>query len=165
MRKATVTCIAVLGISIAVLAIIYRVASSESEQKDPIVTTDGTTMNKKDLSRIIVETSLTFDSGTELLAHGDGGGRLGGYYEWVLFSPAEIMMPKMIIPSGPAYLALPIGDSTDLIQSRIPWYSLPKGRKVLGSSWETSYGEYRGTVLQTAKGDFCIVMQLRRKPI
>lgn len=98
-----------------------------------------------------------YASEVRLLHHGDGGGRDAsyGFYEWTVFSPTEVVLPKMkeaYITKG--YLDLPLEDSIRLLKVTAKGEDFSDALQSISSNWETNGFGFSATLVRTKHGDY-----------
>lgn len=145
------------GSVVGVFVLGFLAACTNSDCRSPSVQNgDGAIAN--------VERQLGIDlpRGAQVL-HEGGSGREGeSYYEWVIYSPTPIEMPKMKLSGRPGYLELPVLDSVALVESRIS-ATLPEAQAALASDWTHAGRAYDATLVRTCEGDYMIVMSFAQE--
>lgn len=114
------------------------------------------------LKALEIKTGLTFPTNTALVSAGDGGGREAShqFYEWAVFSPTQITLPKTVAPGVQDYLKLPLKDTTDYVQSRMR-QQIMGPQAAFSTEWKTNGFGFSATVVRGAKGDFLVITQGR----
>jgi len=100
---------------------------------------------------------ISFAAEVRLLNHGDGGGRDAsyGFYNWTVFSPSQLVLPKMketYIEKG--YLSLPLEDSIRLLKVTAKGEDFSDAIQAISSSWETNGYGFGATLVRTKHGDY-----------
>ncbi len=113
------------------------------------------------LLEIQAQSGLNLPSTAQILAADDGGGRVGGYFEWVIYSasPREVAIP----PPGTNTGACVTNTTAVAVKAveRIAKKRIPDAFIAFSSNWESNGLEFQATVVKTPNGDY---LYLRRFP-
>ncbi|NLN03170.1 MAG: hypothetical protein GX174_14905 [Lentisphaerae bacterium] len=111
------------------------------------------------------QTALDLPPDVVILSADDGGGRDPNYnyYEWVLFSPSSITLPKMQLPGGVTnYLDLQLDTTVPLIESRLKGRKLTQPRSTLSTEWVVNEAKFEADLVEAKDGVYVIIMRFRK---
>jgi hypothetical protein len=114
------------------------------------------------LLQIEAESGLSLSQGAQLLSSGDGGGRVPGYYQWLLFASAsnQITMPSLQLSNyteitNELPLILGIMEKRTRKEIANPLYAL-------SCRWDRETNEYSATILITRDAEYFHLERFRR---
>ena len=115
------------------------------------------------LKRLELKTGLSFPTNAVLVASGDGGGRDAShqFYEWALFSPTPVTLPKMVAPGVQDYLKLPLKDTAEFVQSRMEAHRIVEPQAAFSTDWKTNGLAFTATLVRGIRGDYLVITQGR----
>ena len=115
------------------------------------------------LNSLELKTGLSFPTNAVLVASGDGGGRDAShqFYEWAVFSPTPVTLPKMVAPGVQDYLKLPLKDTAEFVQSRMEAHRIVEPQAALSTDWKTNGLGFSATLVRGTSGDYLVITQGR----
>jgi len=141
-----------MKISLLIIAVLTTIATSCSHEQQ-ISTAEANAQ----FEIIQQRSGISFAPEVRLLNHGDGGGRDAsyGFYNWTVFSPTQLVLPKMkeaYIERG--YLSLPLEDSIRSLKVTAKGENFSDALEAISSSWETNGYSFGATLVRTKHGDY-----------
>jgi hypothetical protein len=119
--------------------------------------------NTRAVTSLELKTGLRLPTNAVLVASGDGGGREAShqFYEWVVFSPTPVILPKMVAPGVQDYLKLPLKDTSEFVQSRMNARRIVEPQAAFSTDWKTNGFAFSATVIRGTDGDYLVITQGR----
>lgn len=118
-----------------------------------------------DMRDLETKVALSLPNDAVLLNATDGGGRdpSYGFYEWLVFSPSSIEMPRVGAPGGKDYFSHDLANSVKLVETRTPRRRIAGPQAAFGSEWENEEFIFDGTLVRSSEGDYLVVQRFRKK--
>ena len=115
------------------------------------------------LQVIQAQSGLDLTSSMKIVAASDGGGRLTGYSEWVIYSasPNVIVIPPLAAHNG-ACVTNTTAVAVRAVE-RIAKKPILNAFLAFSSNWESHGLEFQGTLLKTQGGDYLYLRQFKKK--
>jgi hypothetical protein len=115
------------------------------------------------LNSLELKTGLRFPTSAVVVASGDGGGRDAShrFYEWAVFSPTPVTLPRMIAPGVQDYLRLPLRDTAEFVQSRMDARRILEPQTAFSTDWKTNGFAFSATLVRGTEGDYLVITQGR----
>ena len=135
---------------------------SPSSDKSLQSASDFSNQGLKDLES---RSGISLPANSVLLSADDGGGREAShqFYEWVVFSPNPVGLPRIETPGVGDYVNLPVDDTVKFVQTRLKDRKLTHANLAIHSSWRRNSLGFSATLVRTVSGDYVIFNQGRVK--
>ena len=119
--------------------------------------------NSQALSSLELKTGVSFPTNTVLVYSGDGGGRETShqFYEWAVYCPTPVTLPKMTAVGVKDFLNLPLKDTAEFVQSRMRKQRIVNAQSAFSTDWKTNGFSFSATVVRGTEGDFLVITQGR----
>lgn len=113
-----------------------------------------------DLKDFEAQAGMLFPTNAVLVGSDDGGGRGAsvGFWQWSVYSPAQITMP----PYGGSYDDFPLDTAVRYVEAKMRKLKVMQPQSAFLSQWQTNGYEFRGIIVRTPQGDYLAVERFRR---
>lgn len=143
---------------ILIISIVFVSYEFFSEEKGPEFKKWANISKQSDwYKKLSEEVGMNFSKDIQLLNHNDGGGRLDGYYEWLISSSFIFQLPKMNQPGVDKYIEMPIANSIKVIESRLERQKLSDVKRSYLSEWKKGDYLFKGHVVTTSVNNYLLI--------
>jgi hypothetical protein len=117
--------------------------------------------NSQVLSSLESKAGVIFPTNTTVVYSGAGGGREPShqFYEWAVYCPTPVTLPKMTAVGVTDYLNLPLKDTVEFVQSRMRTQRIVSAQSAFSTEWKSNGFGFSATIVRGTHGDYLVITQ------